>query len=274
MSLTKYTSCVKIVRTDSVILGLTELDKDITFESQLYQASVSYQPTTLQGTANLSVNNADTNGFLSISGIDRDDIVAGLYDHAQLFFFILDYDSNTKVRDLGTGWLGEVTLPGDEYIAEYRSLTQKLQQTIGRTYNAECDATLGDARCGINLASFTDTGTITSVTSNSVFIDTALIGTQSDNYYNYGLITFTSGLNNGLAREVKDYNDATGEITTLLPFPYTIEVSDTFTVYAGCDKVKSTCIDKFDNLNNAVSGGFRGHDLIPGQDQILKFGGK
>ncbi len=266
---TTYTSCIRIERTDGVILGMTELDKDITFESQLYKSSISYQPTDLAGTASLSVNNADTEGYLSFDGISREDLTAGLYDHAQLFFFIFDYEANTKVRDLGTGWIGEVSMVDEAYTAEYRSITQKLQQPVGRLYQAECDARLGDSRCGITLASFTDTGSITSVTSNSVFTDSALIGSQSDDYYNYGLLTFTSGLNSGISREVKDYNDATGTFTTILPFPFVIANADAFSVYAGCDKSKATCIAKFNNVIN-----FRGFDFIPGQDQVTKFGGQ
>lgn len=265
MTVRTFTSCVKIVRTDNVVLGLTELDRDITFDSQLYEASISYIPTTLDGTANLSVNNAETKGFLSITGISRDDLVAGLYDHAQLFFFIIDYETNLKVRDLGTGWLGEVQVSDDSYSAEYRSLAQKMQQTIGKNYAAECDATLGDARCGVNLASFTVTGTLTGVTSNSVFTDSGR--GEADDHFNYGLLTFTSGLNNGLEIEVKDFGS--GQFTTVLPLPYSVEVGDTYSVYAGCDKQKQTCIDKFDIVIN-----FRGFDFIPGQDQLTKFGGQ
>ena len=265
MSLNKWTSCLKLVRTDGVILGMTELDKDLTIDGQLYEASVSYVPTTVGSTANLSVNNADTEGFLSVTGLERADIVAGLLDYAALDFFIYDYDNEVKVRDLDTGWLGEVTTSSEKYTAEFRSKTQLMQQTIGRTYGAECDAVLGDARCGVTLASFTTTGTITSITSNSVFTDSANV--EADDVFNYGLLTFTSGLNNGLSEEIKDFGS--GQFTTQLPFPFTIAVTDSYSVYQGCNKTKATCRDKFSNVIN-----FRGFDYIPGRDQINKFGGQ
>lgn len=263
--LNKYTSCVRLVRTDAVILGMTELDKDLTIDSQLYEASISYIPTELQSNASLAVNNADTKGFLTITGLNKADIVAGLYDHAQLFFFLYDYENEVKVRDLGVGWLGEVTLEDNNYTAEYRSLTQKMQQTIGRVYGVECDATLGDTRCGVTLASFTETGTITSITSNSIFTDS--VRAEADDHFNYGLLTFTSGLNAGLSQELKDFGS--GQFTTQLPFPYAIAVTDAYSVYRGCNKTKAVCRDTFSNVIN-----FRGFDYIPGQDSISKFGGQ
>jgi hypothetical protein len=60
----------------------------------------------------------------------------------------------------------------------------------------------------------------------------------------------------------------------LFPFPYTPEVGDTYSVYAGCNKTKATCRDKFDNVVNPTSGGFGGFDFIPGQDEMNKFGGQ
>ena len=138
-----------------------------------------------------------------------------------------------------------------------------LQQTVGRVYGVECDAVLGDSRCGVNLATYTDTGTITSVTSNNVFADSGFIGSQADDYYNYGLLTFTSGDNTGIAREIRDYNDATGQFTAFLEFPFTIQAGDTFSVYKGCSKTDTAC-KTFSNIVN-----FRGFPFISGRDALL-----
>lgn len=266
---TTYTYCMKITRTDSAVLALTDLDVDVDFGGTNYLSSIGYTPSNFEATSTLSVNNSELGTYISVGGFERDDLTAGLFDFALVEIILVDYIALTKVRDIATGRLGEVEITDDAFKVEFRSLTQPLQQTIGRIYQAECDANLGDSRCGVLLASFTDTGTITSVTSNSVFVDSGFIGTQSDDYYNYGLITFTSGLNNGLKQEIKDYNDATGEFTTLLPFPFAVAVSDTFSVYAGCDKRKTTCINKFNNVIN-----FRGFDMKPSRDQLLKAGGQ
>lgn len=269
MSVNHYTGCLRIERADGQVLTMTELDRDIVYNAETYVAAASFTSSVLEGKADLSVTNAEFEFPITITGLSRADLTSGRFDAADARIFVFDWLNNTKVRDLGVGTLGEVSMSGNMGTVEFRSITQQLQQPIGKSFLTECDARLGDLRCGVSLASFTYSGSITSVTSNSVFVDTALIGTQSDDYYNYGLVTFTSGANNGLSKEVKDYDDATGAITTFVPFPYDIAASDTFTVYAGCDKRQTTCISTFNNIVN-----FRGFPFIVGQDQAMRYGGQ
>jgi uncharacterized phage protein (TIGR02218 family) len=108
-------------------------------------------------------------------------------------------------------------------------------------------------------------GTITSVASNENFTDTGRV--EADGYFNGGLITFTSGQNAGHSREIKTFASDTFQLG--LPFPYAVAVSDTYEVYRGCDKTFETCRDVFLNGDN-----FRGEPLIPGIDEITKFGGQ
>lgn len=49
------------------------------------------------------------------------------------------------------------------------------------------------------------------------------------------------------------------------PMPFEIQVGDTFSIYAGCDKLRVTCRDKFDNIKNR-----RAEDFVPGPDKVLK----
>lgn len=260
-----WCQCVKITRQDSTEFGFTTLDKNVTFGGTTYSAQGSYTEAQIQAQAILAVDNSEIEGFLYVAGLTKDDLAAGLFDFAVVEIFILDYVANTKVRDLFKGRLGEVELTQGRYKTEIRSLAQFLQQPIGRSYKVECDAVLGDSKCQVNLALFTDTGEVATVTSNKVFTVTELIGTQSDDWYKYGNLTFTSGLNNGISKEVKDFDSSTGEITTFLPFPFTISAGDTISVYAGCDKRQTTCINKFNNIIN-----FRGFPFIRGRDFLTK----
>ncbi|MGG2476223.1 baseplate hub protein, partial [Rhizobium sp. BR5] len=51
--------------------------------------------------------------------------------------------------------IGEVTRAGGAFRAELRSMAHRLGQPQGRVYGRRCDATLGDGRCGVDLARFT-----------------------------------------------------------------------------------------------------------------------
>jgi uncharacterized phage protein (TIGR02218 family) len=94
-------------------------------------------------------------------------------------------------------------------------------------------------------------------------ICTPLGGTSG--YFDFGLVTWTSGNNNGLSMEVRSY--IPGTFTLQLPMPSLIQVGDTYSAKAGCDKLFPTCRDRF---NNAVN--FRGDPYFPGNDKILQVG--
>lgn len=92
---------------------------------------------------------------------------------------------------------------------------------------------------------------------------TPLGGTSG--YFDGGVITFTSGLNNGLSMEVTSYT--TGQMVLVQPMPYAVAVGDTYSLIAGCDKTFPTCRDRFANVLN-----FRGEPYVPGVDSIIQVG--
>lgn len=136
-----------------------------------------------------------------------------------------------------------------------------MQQTIGQTYSIECRADLGDDRCTVTLSTYTETGTLTGVTDNREFADSSR--SEADDYFNYGMLTWTSGNNDGLEMEVKDFINSTGTFKLLSPMPFTVQVGDQYSVYKGCDKTRTTC-KTFTNIDN-----FRAEPDIPGIDEAI-----
>ena len=100
------------------------------------------------------------------------------------------------------------------------------------------------------------------------FADTSRM--ETNDVYSGRKITFTSGANNGLSMEVKQYqNPGSGGIFTLtLAMPYNVSVEDTYTLIQGCDKTLNTCYNRFNNVVN-----FRGEPLVPGLDRSLETAG-
>ena len=72
----------------------------------------------------------------------------------------------------------EVTLSLLRHVAEVRSMTHFLNQPVGRTYQYYCDAELGDARCGVDLAapSYSGSGSVAAVTRDRTFTTVGLGG--------------------------------------------------------------------------------------------------
>lgn len=260
---TSLATCWKATLKNATVYGFTDHTENITYNGVVYQSSTGYTPTNITTTENLSVDNLEVVGMLSASSIADADIEAGLWDYAEIEIFQVNYKDLTQGALLQRkGWLGEVRTGKTVFTAELRGMAQKLQQTVGELYQPTCRATLGDARCGKNLTAFTFTGTVQTVTSNRQFTDAGLV--QADAYFDYGLITWTGGLNVGLSMEVKTYT--VGSVLLQLPMPYSVQVGDSFSIVAGCGKrIIEDCKTKFNNVVN-----FRGEPYFPGTDALYK----
>lgn len=122
-------------------------------------------------------------------------------------------------------------------------------------YQAGCLNDLGDALCGVNLAAAAITGAATSAsTADRTTFSHAL--PQAAGHFDLGVITMTSGANNGLRRTVRRH--LVGTLQVLQPWPAPVASGDTFSVRPGCDKTQATCTAKFGNLAR-----FRGMPFIP-----------
>lgn len=260
---TTLATCWKATRTDGVVFGFTDHTSDLVIDGVTYGAATGYTPTAISASSRLEVSNLDVSGLLDDTAITESDLHKGLWDFAAIEIFQVNYADLSMGRlDGARGWIGEVRINRGAFVAELRGLTQALQQTIGELYSAGCRAKLGDARCKLDLTSFTFSTTVTSVTSRRQFIATAL--TQPAGYFDYGLVTWTSGSNAGMTMDVKTFSG--GEVLLQLPMPYDIAASDAFTIVAGCQKrLTEDCKTKFNNVVN-----FRGEPYVPGIDKTLR----
>jgi uncharacterized phage protein (TIGR02218 family) len=142
-------------------------------------------------------------------------------------------------------------------------------QTVGRTFQAGCDARLGDARCGIDLenAIYKGTGIVTDLLRDRAFMTSGLSGFDAG-WFTSGTLTWTSGANAGRVTEVlaQGLADTIATLTLLEAPVRAIAEGDSFIARAGCDKRIVTCSAKFANVTN-----FRGFPNIPGQDAVLRY---
>jgi uncharacterized phage protein (TIGR02218 family) len=252
----------KIVRADAQVFGFTDHTRDIDSVGVIYKAATGHTPSSIKTTSNLAVDNLEVQSVLDSETITEPDIQAGIWDYAEVTISIINYNSlGDGHMMMRSGWLGNIKTGRSNFIAELRGMTQPLQQTIGRGYAPACDAVLGDARCGVALASYTVAGEVTSVTSGRIFTDTAR--TEANGYYDGGLVTWTSGDNDTYRMEVKTSTSA-GVITLQQFMPNAIAIGDDYTISAGCDKQLATCKTKFNNVVN-----FRGFPHVPGQDMMV-----
>jgi len=262
---TTLAMCWKVTRTDSTIMGFTNHDRNITFDSVTYLAATGMTPSTTKCNSDMSVDNLEIDSVLDSSVISEADLMGGLYDYAALQVFLVNYNDLTMGNlVIRTGYLGQVTLNKNQFTAELRGMAQKLQEYTGDIVSPLCGANFGDTRCTINLTPFTVTGSVTAVTNNMLFSASSL--TQGANYFTNGKITWTSGNNNGRQMEIKAFLNKT--VTLALAMSNDILAGDTFSIVAGCDKTNATCQNTFNNLIN-----FRGFPSVPGMNALLTTSG-
>ena len=251
----------KVTRADALVFGFTDHDAAITYDGVTYEAATGYSASAIRTSAALNVDNMEVEGMLSSATITDEDLLAGLWDDADFVIMRVNYADLTQGHEvMRSGTLGNDKTGGQHFVAELRGLAQRLQQVVGRIYKPACDADFGDAQCGITIATWTVTGSVTAVTSQSAFTDS--VRAEAADYFKFGLLTFTSGDNDGFAMEVKDF--ATGAFVLQQAMPNPIQVGDAYSVYAGCDKLLASCKTKFNNVIN-----FRGFPHVPGPDRYV-----
>lgn len=256
--------CWKITRRDAAVFGFTSHDQRLVFDGLAYEATSGFTPSAIAASADLAVDNLEVNGLLTSASITEADLLAGVWDGAAVEIFELNWADLSQGRMLlRTGTIGNVTAGRTAFTAELRGLTQALQQSVGRIYAAACDATLGDARCGVNTAAITVVGAVTSAASRRQFTASGL-SAQPVDWFGGGLVRFTSGANAGLGMEVQAFT-AGGVFTLHLPMPHDVAAGDTFEAVPGCRKrFADDCVAKFTNGIN-----FRGFPHVPGNDAVI-----
>ncbi|RLG43942.1 MAG: hypothetical protein DRN81_05585 [Thermoproteota archaeon] len=264
---TTLCTCWKITLRDGTVLCFTDHDKDLVIDGLTYKATVGFEASAVSTDADLRPDVLDVRAILlQDDAITEEDIVAGRYDGAMIEIFMVDYTNASLGKIwLRRGWIGEITVADDRFVAELRGIIDRLgQSTLGEVYSPTCRAQLGDSRCKINLNDYRVTGTITDVTDRKTFAD--VNNNADDGWFNFGKIRFLTGANAGIEREIKRWIQNNHTFELYLPMPYTVEVGDEYEAFPGCDKSFSTCKNKFNNVVN-----FRGEPYVPGRDKILKY---
>lgn len=262
--------CWRLTRRDGTAKGFTDHDHNLVFDGTTFEAASGFTASDIKDGVGLSVDNLDVTGALSSSALTDTDLSAGRYDDAKVEIFRVNWANTSQRVLMRSGSLGEVKRTGATFTAEVRGLAHYLQQPKGRLFQNTCDADVGDARCGVNLASATYKGTaaIVSVISARRFTVSGLTGFAHD-FFSRGLVTFTSGAASGTRIEVKTHNSVASTVTIELwtDAPGPPGTGDTFVVTAGCDKRFATCKTKFANSAN-----FRGFPSMPGNDYLTRIG--
>lgn len=251
--------CWLVVRQDGGRFGFTDHDRDLIVGDDLFSAGTGLDASVLEVSTGLSVDNAQAVGALSDAGLTEADILAGKYDGAEVWHWLVDWSAPELKILLFRGFLGEIRRGTGEFEAELRGITEVLNKTLGRMYLRECDRVFGDKKCGVDAddPTFSADVTVSAIVGKRQISFDGLNGFQ-EGWFTNGLIRWTSG-----ALSLVKVDDG-GTVETWEEVDASL--GDTARIVAGCDKQAETCRVKFGKFLN-----FRGFPHIPGEDWMTAY---
>lgn len=255
--------CWRFTRGDGVVFGATDHDAVLAIDGVEYRPAAGLHHVTFESSSGLAAGRAAANGALSLDFLSGDDIDAGLWDGAQVDVWRVDWSAVEHRVLIWRGTLSEVSRRGQAFAAELVSLKAELERPIGRVYHRNCDADVGDARCGVALdgAAFHADGVVAEVSGPRSFTATGLDSFDAG-WFADGTLVWMSGANAGASARVERHDG--GSLGLQVSPRGAVEPGDAFRVFAGCDKSFGMCGAKFANRIN-----FRGFPHMPGQDAVL-----
>lgn len=254
--------CWRVNTIGGEVFGFTSHTRNLVFGGVTYNSLLGFASSAIQSKEGLSPDNLTITAFLSLQ--DELNIYKGVYDHARVEVFLVNYlDLSLSKIIEKSGFIGQITRSDGKFSAEILGLSQILSTKLGNTYTLSCNARLGDSLCKVNIgpgSGFYATGVIATVISKKSFT-VSLDASFDPDWFTEGTITFTSGSNVGIKRNIFKDDGTRFDLFIEPPFPPTI--GDMFNVTAGCIKTLNVCRDKFNNVVN-----HRGFPYIPTVEQV------
>ncbi len=260
--------CWRVIRKDGVVLGFTDHDCGIEVEGTQCVPTFGLDGSEMPARLGQQVETGEVLGVLDSAAISEDDILLGRYDGAAVESWLVNWSAPAERLLLRVDTIGEIVREDGVFRAELRSPQQALNVTRGRVYQGQCDAQVGDGRCGVNLDVPAHKGTaiVTAIIDPFQLRVSGLSGFE-EGWFAFGVGHWNGGNREGLSDPVLTHRrDPDGDV---LGFAARvgdwIAEGDMLEVTVGCDRRFATCKARFGNADN-----FRGFPHIPGSDYVLR----
>lgn len=255
--------CWRIERRDGVAIGLTTHDRDLEIDGLIHRAAPGMTPSAIERSGGLDADTMDVRGALSSAAIDEADLLAGRWDGARVVLFAADWETATRIADLGEGRIGAVEMGEAGFTAELAGASADLARPVVEDTSAECRADLGDRRCRVAIGTRRRFARVLGVEGQAVMLDTA---EPVAGAYAGGTLRWFGGANAGLTQAVEA--SAGARVMLRAPPAFAVAAGALVEVIEGCDKSFATCHARFGNAAN-----FRGEPHLPGIDLLTRYPG-
>lgn len=143
-----------LARLDGERMGFTDHDRSLTIDGVVCVAEAGWSRGAARGQVGLAAGSLSAEGVLDDARLCEADILAGLYDGAEVECWRVDWRRPDLRVLLWAATVKGLSREGERFVADLDGPMAALERVVGRTYGRTCDATLGDGRCGVDLENF------------------------------------------------------------------------------------------------------------------------
>lgn len=226
-------TCYIVTRRDGVVFGFSDHDRPLQVLGVDCRPEGGFDASTIDETLGASTDGTDIMGAIDDARITRADIVAGLWDGAEVRVFVVDWTAPDVAFERVRLTIAEIQFSGARIVAQLRSALAAFNQERGRLLEHDCPFDFGDSDCGFDVAGVTVTREVRAVSGD--WIELADVAGQPDGTYDLGRLVTTTG-------EIAHVLNHTGpRLTLFAPFGVVPGVGDEVSLARGCDKSFATC---------------------------------
>ncbi|EYD73791.1 DUF2163 domain-containing protein [Limimaricola hongkongensis] len=253
-------------RADGLVRGFTDHDRPLSFDGIDFRPETGLSASALVQGAGLAADTGEALGAISDAGVTEAEIAQGRLDGAGLRIWRVNWAAPEERVLEFRGQLGEIRREGGLFRAELRGLSDLLNRPSGRVYQPRCDASFGDARCGVDAGQpgIAVERMLDMATGARLRFDWP--DGPAPGWFAQGRVEVLDGPGAGLSAPIReDRIEAGARIVELWrPIGVALAPGTALRLVAGCDKRAETCRIKFDNFLN-----FRGFPHLPGEDWLM-----
>lgn len=249
---TKLARLWRVTRADGTVLRFTDAVKPVAVGAEVYRSDISFTTSAIF-TSRSFANGQSVTVIVVMDdlGISEKDLRARLYDDAVGEVMLVHYDHpEYGTVSLFKGQFGTVKVT-DKLRATIEikptSATGAAQGIAAEKYSATCRATLGDSRCKVDIEALKKSFTVDTASGGSVV--TLELDDPAPTWI-LGYVKWLTGDNAGTTSGVQSGDPDTKSIFLTSAPGQPVQPGDTGIIYPGCDKLNTTCRDKFNNLVN------------------------
>lgn len=242
-----WARCYIVTRTDGWQRGVTEHNAPLLVDGVRCDPAKGLSASSAESRIGGAVDTIDVTTILDDDWITRADVMAGIWDSAELRVMVFDWRAGTIVREFPTYLIADTEWTGGELKGTLETKAAvALNRRTGLIGSPTCNWMFGDANCTVDASAFAADMVLTGIA------DTILSGTvpvPSAGQWAGGFVVWG-------AERSRIVQTGSGAVYIEHPFSAAPAVGDTVSLEPGCSKMRVQC-KSFDNWANFGGHGHR-----------------